>query len=227
MTTSPEDPVLDVERILATLDRHHVDYLVVGGISTRLHGALRPTKDFDCLPERSRDNLARLGAAMRELNARLRVAALTDAEAQQLPTRIDATSLQQMQLSTWRTDAGDFDVLADMPDRHGRRVTYEDLAPRCITIGVGGLSIRVADLDDVIASKEWANRPKDHEALPELRAIRARQAQEHGAHCPPPDTGGLSPIAFPQPPTSAPPATGPGASPPPSGHEPPPRGRHR
>jgi len=30
----------------------------------------------------------------------------------------------------------------------------------------------VAGLDDVIASKEWANRPKDHEALPELRQLR-------------------------------------------------------
>ncbi len=208
------------------LDRHHVDYLVVGGISTRLHGARRPTKDFDCLPERSRDNLTRLSAAMRELNARLRVAALTDAEAQQLPTRIDATSLQQMQLSTWRTDAGDFDVLADIPDHHGRRVRYEDLAPRSITISVGELSIQVADLDDVIASKEWANRPKDHDALPELRAIRARQAQEQGTHCPTPDAGGLSAIAFPQPPPSTPPATRPDASAPPNAREPP-RGRHR
>lgn len=25
---------------------------------------------------------------------------------------------------------------------------------------------------DIIASKEWAGRPKDHEALPELRRIR-------------------------------------------------------
>jgi hypothetical protein len=102
MTISPDEPSsLDVERILATLDRHHVEYLVVGGISTQLHGALRPTKDFDCLPERSSANLARLAGAMRELNARLRVAGLTDAESRQLPTRVDATSLHQMELSTW------------------------------------------------------------------------------------------------------------------------------
>jgi hypothetical protein len=109
---------------------------------------------------------------MRELNARLRVAGLTDAESRQLPTRVDATSLHQMELSTWRTDAGDFDVLADLPDRTGRHRRYEELAPRSVTMDAGGLSIRVAALDDVIASKEWADRPKDHEALPELRTER-------------------------------------------------------
>jgi hypothetical protein len=29
----------------------------------------------------------------------------------------------------------------------------------------------VASLNDVIASKQWANRPKDNEALPELLAL--------------------------------------------------------
>ncbi len=52
-------------------------------------------------------------------------------------------------------------------------------------------------------------------------------AEEHGANGPPPDTGGLSAIAFPQPPPSAPSATEPGASPPSNRPETPPRGRHR
>ncbi len=34
--------------------------------------------------------------------------------------------------------------------------------------------MRVVALDDVIASKEWADRPKD-EALPELRQLRRAQ----------------------------------------------------
>lgn len=35
--------------------------------------------------------------------------------------------------------------------------------------------LRVAGLDDIVASKRWANRPKDHEALPELELL-AEQA---------------------------------------------------
>jgi len=38
-----------------------------------------------------------------------------------------------------------------------------------------GFTVHVAALEDIIAAKEYANRPKDREALPELRAIRDAQ----------------------------------------------------
>lgn len=38
----------------------------------------------------------------------------------------------------------------------------------------------VVGLDELIASKEWANRPKDHEALPELRALHGDAPNEEG-----------------------------------------------
>lgn len=113
MTAGPEERLLDVERIL---DRHHVDYLVsVAPPPTPAAPGVSP-RTSDCPPERSLDNLARLAGAMHELNARLRVAGLTYAEAQMLPVHVDGHSLRQMELSTWRTDAGDFDVLGDVPD---------------------------------------------------------------------------------------------------------------
>jgi len=42
---------------------------------------------------------------------------------------------------------------------------------------VTGKPVHVAALDDVISSKEWANRAKDQAALPELRAICDAQTQ--------------------------------------------------
>ncbi len=167
-----EPPRLDVERILTTLDRHGVEYLLVGGISANAYGARRLTKDFDCLPTRTDDNLQRLAAAMVDLNARLRVEGLGDDEASQLPVQLDQVTLSAMEISTWRTDAGDLDVLSDIPDREGRRRRYEDLAPRSTEALIGKVTVRLAALDDVIASKEWANRPKDREALGELRELR-------------------------------------------------------
>jgi hypothetical protein len=59
---------LDIDRLLATLERHEVDFLLVGGVAAIAHGALRPTDDLDCLVRRSGENLARLAAAMRELH---------------------------------------------------------------------------------------------------------------------------------------------------------------
>lgn len=101
----------DVERIVRCLDQHGVLYLVVGGIGARLYGAQRRTFDFDSLPKTSKENLGRLAAAMRELTAHLRVGGLSDQEAKALPTQIDADFLGRMDISTWRTDAGDLDVL--------------------------------------------------------------------------------------------------------------------
>lgn len=170
---TPEQTPLDIDRILATLERHHVDFLVVGGVAAIAHGAVRPTADLDCLARRSGGNLERLAAAMRDLSARLRVEGLSDEDAAMLPTRLDKETLGRMEISTWRTDAGDFDVLTDIPARDGHRLRYDELIGRAAVQEVHGIAVHVAALDDVIASKEWADRPKDREALPELRDLAA------------------------------------------------------
>lgn len=123
MTT--EGQALDINRVVEALDRHNVDYLLVGGVSAMAYGATRQTEDFDCLAERSIDNLSRLAAVLCELNAFLRVGDLSDEEAKALPVVIDAHSLGNMGISTWRTDAGDFDILADIPASDGQRLGYE------------------------------------------------------------------------------------------------------
>lgn len=74
-----EPPDFDLERILTTLDRHDVRYLLVGGLGARAHGATRPTQDVDFVLHSTRENLERLATAMRELGARLRVARLRSA----------------------------------------------------------------------------------------------------------------------------------------------------
>ena len=132
----------------------------MGGIAGRAYGAERATHDVDCLAHRSIENLSRLASAMRALNARLRVEGLSDEEAAALHGFIDGERLARMEISTWRTDAGDFDVLADMPDRVGRHLRYEELAPRANIVRYGGIDVRVASLEDVIASKEWADAPR-------------------------------------------------------------------
>jgi len=125
-TPLPDTPSPDVARLTETLDRHGVDYLVIGGIATRAYGAERPTGDFDCLVRRSAENFDRLAAAMRELNARIRVGGLSDDEAAALPVQLDGLTLSRSQISTWSTDAGYLDVLVDMVNRQGHRQRYED-----------------------------------------------------------------------------------------------------
>lgn len=121
-------------------------------------------------------------AALRDLNAHLLVEGLSDDEARELPVQIDALTLSRMEISTWRTDDGDLDVLVEIPARDGSRLSYEDLLPRAVDAlyGADRIVVHIAALDDIIASKQWANRPKDHDALPELLRLRdtLRQSEE-------------------------------------------------
>lgn len=178
-----QEPSLDLRRIIQALDRHHVDYVVVGGSAATGYGATRLTADADCVPQRTPQNLTRLAAAMRELGARLDVEGLTDEEAKQLPVQLDAKMLSTHEISTWMTDAGGFDVLADIPGRDGQPLSFDTLNERAEVLDADGVTLRVAGLQDIIASKEWADRPKDREALPELYQLRAAQAAQMARQC--------------------------------------------
>ena len=205
-----EGPSLDFARIMQTLDRHGVEYLLVGGAAAIGYGAQRGTQDVDCMvPRGNDDNFRRLGGAMSELGARIRAEGLDDDVAKTLPANLDPRALGRAEISTWMTDAGALDVLTDLPDRTGTRLTYETLVERAQPQDIAGVRIRLAALEDIIASKEWANRAKDHEALPELYAIRdAQAAAERAQTCFPEPARGLAP---PRPESGRP--EGPGVSP--------------
>lgn len=158
--TPPDGPPHDLPRLITTLDRHGVEYLIVGGAAAYAYGVQRPTDDADCVVQRERANLDRLAGALRDLHARLRVGGMSDEEARTLPVQIDATTLDLAGMSTWMTDAGPFDVLAGLEAPDGHLVAYEELAERATLLRGDGFTICAAALEDIIAAKERANRPK-------------------------------------------------------------------
>ena len=159
---------------MEVLAQNRVDFIVVGGSAAAFLGASRITEDADCVVNRERTNLENLASALRELHGRLRVAHMSDEESKALPIYIDATMLESLQTSTWMTDAGPFDVLADLKDFEGQSVAYDELLTRSTLIQGEGFSVHVASVDDIIAAKTFANRDKDLEAIPELLDIQER-----------------------------------------------------
>ncbi|MGA9276183.1 MAG: hypothetical protein WBV89_04475, partial [Ilumatobacter sp.] len=129
----------------------------------------------DCVPNTTTDNLGRMAAALVQLNGRLRVGGLSDEEARRLPVTIDAETLSQFGSSAWMTDAGPVDLLVELRDRDGGRHDYVELSARGVGYDVGDLTVRLASLDDIVASKEFAGRDKDRDALPELHELLRRQ----------------------------------------------------
>ena len=61
------------DEILEVLERHKVLYVVIGGLAAELRGSPYVTRDVDVTPARTRENFTRLAAALKELDAKLRI----------------------------------------------------------------------------------------------------------------------------------------------------------
>jgi hypothetical protein len=151
------------EAILEVLERHRVRYVLIGGLAATIHGSPHVTTDVDITPATSPTNLARLSAALKELEARIRVAG----EPEGLPFDHDAASPARGQIWNLVTTSGDLDISFVPSGTHG----YDDLRRDAIELDILGVQVPVASLADIIRSKEAADRPKDRLTLPVLRRI--------------------------------------------------------
>lgn len=158
---------LDLERLFATLQRHKVVYVLIGGLAAVFHGSPFPTEDADITPDTDGDNLTRLAAALRELNARIR----TEFVPTGLPFACDAHALGGAQTWNLVTDAGDLDIAFQPSGTQG----YTDLHRGAAQAELYASIVEVASLGDVIRSKQAANRAKDQRVLPTLRELLANR----------------------------------------------------
>lgn len=158
--------------ILEVLARHNVVYVLIGGYAALLHGSGMTTIDIDIVPDRTTTNLANLAVALKDLDAGIRTA-VTDG----LPFSASAEFLQGVSILNLATRFGDLD-LAFSPA--GFSAGFESLREGATAMTITGLTVLVASLDDVIASKEAAGRDKDFEALPQLIRLRQQQQKPEG-----------------------------------------------
>jgi len=158
VTSSPPYDPLPVLRHLAAAG---VDFVVIGGVAGGAHGSVYPTYDVDVAYARDDDNLERLAAALRELDARLRGAP------PDVPFQLDARSLRAGANFTFETSLGSLDILgfpAGAP-------SYERLRDAAMVADVEGHPVRFASLDHLISMKEAAGRNKDKLMATEYRTL--------------------------------------------------------
>lgn len=96
-------PFFEPRTILAALEQHYVDYVVIGGLARALRGADEPTAGVDVCPSFAPGNLDRLTAALTELNAR--------GPDDKAPTLADGVLAAQSVIAL-STDAGPLNVVA-------------------------------------------------------------------------------------------------------------------
>jgi hypothetical protein len=166
--------MLRLRVLVEALDRHAVDYVVIGGIAGIIHGSAYPTYDFDVLYGREEKNLERMASALSELGVTLRGAPAD------LPFQMDARTLAMGSNFTFVSEYGHFDILGDAA---GMR-TYEAIRADSILEEAYGIPVRVASIDDLIRMKRAAGRAKDKLMAEELIAIaeaQRRAAKAEGA----------------------------------------------
>ncbi len=153
---------LDAAGIAAALNRREVDYVVIGAFAAIAQRAPIPaTRDIDFTPARGVENLTRLSAALTDLGTRIRVPDPPEG----LPFAHNGDSLGAVLVWNLICSLGEFDLCFSPAGFDGG---YEELVGRSHVVTVGTVTVRIADLADVIASKEAAGRPKDLRVLPAL-----------------------------------------------------------
>lgn len=132
-------------------ERHEIKYLFFGKSGAILLGYADTTQDVDLFLDKQRENCEKAVAALRELGF-----SLSEQEQAEIRSGKDFIQLRN----------GPFDVdLIFAPDGIEK---FDDAWKR----RVERHGFPIASMDDIIASKQAANRQKDRESLPRLLSFR-------------------------------------------------------
>jgi hypothetical protein len=158
----------DPAAMLRALNSHGVRFVVIGGIAAGVQGAIWVTTDLDICHARDRENHDRLALALKEIRGRPR----------ELPVEVrvvlDARGLAAGTNWTLITRYGRLDLIGEP----GGGQNYDTLVRRARLIH-GDVDYLVASLDDLIAMKSDAARPKDIGQV-ELLRIAAEELRSAG-----------------------------------------------
>ena len=159
--------------IFRILNAHGVKYVIIGNLGGTFFGSPLITGDADICPARDEQNLVAIADALKEMNARIRAPDAPDG----LPFSCTAAFIGQMKMVNLATRFGDLDLSFEPSGTGG----YDDLSPRAVRMNLrDGLWTDVAALEDIIRSKEAANREKDRLALPTLRLLLQKIREGNG-----------------------------------------------
>jgi transcriptional regulator with XRE-family HTH domain len=163
----PAAAPLDPERILRTLAQHQVRFVLIGALAAGLQGFPRATYDADITPAVDPENLQRLAAALRDLEAKIYTEPIPDG----LAFDCSAAMLARGMIWNLITAAGRLDIAFRPSGTEG----YDDLARQAVHITVYGEPLLAARLEDIIRSKEAAGRPQDRQDVVVMREMLKRR----------------------------------------------------
>jgi hypothetical protein len=149
---------MNLEGLLKSLNAREVRYVIIGATAFPVHGYARATLDVDILIEPTEENASRTWEALGAFGYDM-----TDATVEDMLTK--KILIRQYMLET--------DI---HPSAAG--VTFEQVWDNRVEGPIGETPTYFAGLDELIAMKQAAGRPKDLEDLRALLKLRERRANE-------------------------------------------------
>jgi hypothetical protein len=155
----------DFESLLKQLSRGRVLYVVVGGFAAMAHGISLLTQDVDiCCPFTS-GNLLRLQDSLTRMHP---VHRMTPGKVPLVLTKENARTLKNLYLET---TLGQIDCISEVAGVGG----WKEVLKKSIRVKLSWGHCRILNIDGLIESKLAMNRPRDREAVKQLRAIKELQ----------------------------------------------------
>jgi len=172
-TENEESTSVNLGAILEGLTKAGVEFILVGGLAAVVQGAPVTTMDVDIVHNQSPENIARLIAFLKSIDAFHR-------RPDDKVIKPKEDDISGMGHALFTTRLGPLDVLAVIEE--GR--AYGDLLEHTVEIGFRNHAIRVLDLKMLIQLKRTSTDPKDIQRLPILEEtlwqLNAEYENEHG-----------------------------------------------
>lgn len=152
----------DLPSLLQRLAHAGVDFVIVGGYAGIVHGCTYVTQDVDIACDFSPANLLALQRAVSDLHP---VHRMTPGRKPLELTPDNAVEFRNLYLDT---DLGHLDCLGEVQGIG----PYEQVKRASQLIEVEGMQLHVLAIDALIRAKQAMHRPRDREAIRQLKAIK-------------------------------------------------------
>lgn len=153
----------DLKKLLETLLENKIDFVLIGGFAAVVHGSTLVTQDLDICMAMSDTNLENLRKILKDYDPWHRMNRKARLSFLEHPKTTEGLNNIYLQ-----TDLGILDILSETPPAGD----FEAIKKNSIEIPLYGHKCKIISIDDLIKVKEKMNRPKDVQAVMELRKIR-------------------------------------------------------
>jgi predicted nucleotidyltransferase len=153
----------DLNYLLKALLNSELEFILIGGFASVIHGSNHVTQDLDICAVLSNDEIEKMRKALKDLNPIHRMNLKANVSFQDRPAADE--KVQNIYL---QTDAGVLDVLSSVTGIGD----FEELKKNAISVPLFGKKCWVISLDDLIKAKSAMTRLKDKLVLEELLKIK-------------------------------------------------------